>query len=67
MASGENLEVLPRYGRKHLVVRSSATRAVGGGTLHLRFSDGAESRVHFSSYDVLKGWLDRKRNCSGWL
>lgn len=68
LASGQNLEVLSRYSRKHPVAKSSATRAVGGmgGTLHLWFSDGAESRVHFNSYTVLNDWLNTKRKRSGW-
>lgn len=67
VASAQNLEVLSRYHRQYPVKRSSIKKLPAGkGLLYVKFSNGAQCRVVFASYAILKDWLKTKRQRSGW-
>ena len=73
VATGKNLEVLSRYGRKHRVVWSSSSPGLTSsirdgvtGIISVHFSDGAYCRTSFASLSVARAWLATKRKRSGW-
>lgn len=67
IAKSKNLEVLGRYARTTSRVKKTSISKVGsGGRLHVYYKDGAEAKVNFNSYTVLKNWIETKRKRSGW-
>jgi hypothetical protein len=63
ISAGTNLAVLSAHTRKVLPVKISVSEiAKGKGNLCVLFADGSSCETIFQSYQVLTGWLERKRS-----